>query len=207
MNKRSTQAWHDLNKWVNCLHLNFFAWFCIKIPRLIQSEWRSKPWALKLQKTSWALVFKRHDKEFTSRRRTEESCTWGRGDGATFSNHSSSTAIVPSFVILCWLYFQMTRISISLRKGMVEFHICNVSLLCFQTIYIHVLLPYKLVTVTLMVGRLGYSCSGFHMPLNFLLLIQCSGAEWNFIWVSQYVVLSTIIVTWLFMAETGSIFS
>lgn len=61
-NKRSTQAWHDLNKWVNwlhCLHLNFLAWFCIKIPGLIQSEWRSKPWALKLQKTSWALVFKR----------------------------------------------------------------------------------------------------------------------------------------------------
>lgn len=140
-------------------------------------------------------IQKTDDKEFTSRRRTEESCTWGRGDGATFSNHSSSTAIVPSFVILCWLYFQMTRISISLRKGMVDF--CNVSLLCFQTIYIHVLLPYKLVTVTLMVGRLGYICSGFHIPLNFLLPIQCSGAEWNFICVSQYVVLSTIIATLL----------
>lgn len=103
---------------------------------LVNSEWVTQ-WVCKsgadvIEDSEGFDIQMTDDKEFTSRRRAERSCSWGRRDGATFSNHCDSAAIECSFVILCWVYFQMTWISISLGKGTAEFHICNVSLFCPQ---------------------------------------------------------------------------
>lgn len=136
-NQRSIQPAYNLNKRANCIHSpNLMFCMVTQGAGLVNSEqmtqWVSTSGADIIEDDGGFGIQMTDDKEFTGRRWAEQSCTWGRRDGATFSNHCDSAAIECSFVILCWLYFQMTRISISLRKGTAEFHICNVFLLCSQ---------------------------------------------------------------------------
>lgn len=135
-NQRSIQPADDFTKWANCTRR--FAWLHKELALLIE-EWATQKVCMSaadiIEDGGGFGIQMTDDKEFTSRRWAEQLCTWGRRDVVTFSNHCDSAAIECSFVILCWLYFQMTRISIRLAKCSPEFHICTSYSLLLDNLY------------------------------------------------------------------------